>query len=172
MSRMLNLTPNVSRPLSLGLAMTLALSVGMLSGCFREGGPGWAADRYTYVSRTWSPQTITVVDTRTGEEIWSIDVPVGQQLVLDFERGKDQSEYMPDDMLWRVMNAGKLFGDLTSKMPAPPSHARRVDVSLRPTPETIDTIIAAEATYQSEEVFVPVEVHKPTEGIQDDDGWD
>ncbi len=144
-----------ARLTALGAACAIVLSGGLLTGCFKEGGTGFSNDRFVYVSRTWSPKTVTVIDTRTGEQVWTLDVPVGRQLVVDFEAGKNPGEYMPDTMHWRVMQAGKKSGDLTSTIPAPPSHARRVELSLRPAPETVDTILSSGDEPESEDIFVP-----------------
>ena len=60
---------------SITLLGILAASFALL-GCRSEGGIGYSADSYTYVSRTWEPKTISVIDTRTGETIWTLELPV------------------------------------------------------------------------------------------------
>ena len=117
----------------LGLAASTTLP-----GCYTPGGPHWSADRATYESTTWSPKTVYVIDTRTGQTIWSIDVPVGRQVAVGFETGNGPNEYMPDTMVWEVMDYDKVFGVLSNRRAAPPRHARRIEFELRPAPEYIE----------------------------------
>ncbi|MEM8834972.1 MAG: hypothetical protein AAGD00_04035 [Planctomycetota bacterium] len=118
-----------------------ALAVGVtlpLSGCFTntQSGLTGSRDKHTYVSTTWRPWTVTLVDTRTGEPLWSVDVPVGQQLVVDFTEGSGPNEYKPDMMAWRLMEAGRLgFGGSKNRIPVPSQYARRIEPTLRPVPE-------------------------------------
>jgi hypothetical protein len=122
----------VQRALVCGLA-GLTLTAG--AGCFYEGGPRYSADRFTYVSRAWAPKTVTLQDTRTGETLWTVEVPVGQQLVVGFKEGSGPNEYKPDEMVWALMDAGRRGGQLENRVAAPPRDVRRLDVSLRPAPE-------------------------------------
>lgn len=119
--------------------LLLTLSLGALSlpmgGCHLEGGPRYSADRYTYVSRSWTPKTISLIDTRTGETTWSVDVPVGEQLVVGFSKGTGPNELRPDEIVWGLMPAGRRFGQRNNRQPCPPASARRLDMTLRPTPE-------------------------------------
>lgn len=123
-----------ARPLALAAALAGA---GLASGCYYEGGALVSNDRFTYASTTWQPKTITLVDTRTGEALWSVDVPVGRQLVIDFnsERRVDNTQWLPDEALWDIMPDTRRHGALKNKMRVPPATARRVDVTLRPVPE-------------------------------------
>lgn len=102
-----------------------------------EGGTGMSQDTFVYVSRPHEPKTITLIDTRSGEALWTMDVPVGSKLVIDFEA--DESEGVPerpDLMRWELMNDTDLLGRLDNAMPVPAATARRLDVTLRPGPET------------------------------------
>jgi hypothetical protein len=102
-----------------------------------EGGTGMSQDTFVYVSRPHEPKTVTLIDTRSGEAIWTYDVPVGSKLVIDFEA--DESEGIPerpDLMRWELMNDTELMGRLDNAIPVPAATARRLDVTLRPSPET------------------------------------
>src|ERR1700752_3229957 len=78
--------------------------------CYWEGGPGYSDDQFTYVSRAWQPWTITLKDTRTGQDFWSIDVPQDQQLVVHFITGEGTpGGFTPDRMEWGLMEAGTLY---------------------------------------------------------------
>jgi hypothetical protein len=136
----------------------LAASVGALvamaigtTGCHREGPwPGMSIDEYTYISRPWAPKTITVVDTRTNESVWSVDIPVGQELVVGFSTGTGPNEYTPDEIVWGLMPAGQKFGARHNRMPCPPSTARRVDMTLRAVPEPVWSDVPGSANYRPE----------------------
>ncbi len=120
----------VARPL-----MGAFLAAVVACGCHSPGGPLYSADKHTYVSSEWQPWTVSVVDTRTGEAFWSVDVPVGEQLVVQFSRGTGPNEYKPDELVWDVMPAGRWFGALRNRLPCPPSGVRRLEPELRATPE-------------------------------------
>jgi hypothetical protein len=122
----------------LALACAAAAAVGALAACYTPGGMRASVDRFTYESTTWQPKTVFVTDTRTGETIWSIDVPVGQQVVVGFETGNGPNEYNPDTMVWEVMPSDRMFGTLSNRRAAPPAYARRLEFELRPAPEYVD----------------------------------
>jgi hypothetical protein len=114
--------------------VVLPLAAG-LAGCQNEGGGYASLDRYVYVSRAWEPKTITLIDTRTGESLWSVDIPVGRELYLGFSKGTGPNEYKPDEVIWEMRENGKRFGSSDNRMPCPPRDARRVDMTLRSKPE-------------------------------------
>lgn len=117
------------------LLAAAALSTLAASGCYREGGNLWSNDTHVYVSTSWQPKTISLVDTRTEEIVWSIDVPVGQQLVVSFEKGDGKGDVTPDAMEYGVMDAGELSGGLTDAVDVPGRGDRRLDMTLRAAPE-------------------------------------
>lgn len=106
-----------------------------LSGCHTPGGPGYSADQFTYVSTEWQPYTISLIDTTTGETVWTVDVPVGKQLFMSFRKGSGPNSYRPDMMSWQIELAGRLIGTPRNQIPVPGPATRRVDVALRPVPE-------------------------------------
>jgi hypothetical protein len=125
----------------------LAALWGGATGCYFEGGPMASADRFTYVSSSWQPKTISLIDTRTGETIWSVDVPVGKKLVIDFnpppkdETGADPAR--PDVMVWDLMAPDQYFGQLKNKVRVPGPATRRVEMTLRPAPELPEEMATA-----------------------------
>lgn len=130
-----------SRLAARGVASLLSGGVALASGCsvipkFEEGGALASFDAYTYVSRPYQPQTVSLIDTRTEEVLWSVDVPVGKQLSLEFLDGRgNESGPMPDLMKWDILETGTGRSGLANGLPVPPPESRRVDVSLRATPE-------------------------------------
>lgn len=114
----------------------LVLLAFVLTGCAsKPGGSGWSIDRFVYQSHEWQPWTVTLVDTRTGESLWSVDVPVGRQLVVGFRKGVGPNPYKPDMMYWGITEYGRGVARRDNQIPVPPAHARRLDPTLRPTPE-------------------------------------
>lgn len=152
-----------TRPAALASALVVALASSGLGGCNWESGTGFSLDRYIYRSTSWRPQTITVVDTRTGERIWSLDVPVGQQAVVGFHKNtyKDKNPIMPDELYWGLMPADDMIKGQESRMPCPPPDARRVDVTLRPTPEMPGAVLSNQGPVGAEETL-EVEGQKPS----------
>ncbi len=135
------------------IVATTAVATGALStlsGCLREKRflpeSNWylgSRDIATYASTSWLPQTVNVIDTRTGETIWSIDVPVGQQVVVDFNAGGGDNEYYPDTMRWALFEAGTGNGRLRNSIAVPPVDARLIEPTLRPAPEWPGSVITS-----------------------------
>ena len=112
----------------------LGLLVLNAPGCYSRG-DGWAhtGGPQVYYSTELMPTTVSLVDTRTQETIWSIDIPPLKQLVMKFQEGKgDDPVYTPDLLEWDVLEMGKLTGKLRNSITVPPPSARMVDMSIRP----------------------------------------
>lgn len=115
---------------------SLAVMVSTLAGCWTEGGLGYSDDQFTYVSRPYQPWNVSLKDTRTGQEIWSVEVPVGKQLVIQFRPDKDKANtFTPDVMEWAIMDEGITSETLGNSLPVPPANSRILEPVLRPTPE-------------------------------------
>lgn len=113
----------------LGTCVALA-SVAWMSGCLFA-----SNDRYPYVSRTWSPKTVTLVDSRTGQELWRYELPVDTKLKINFVGGDKDNLEFPDEMRWEVRSTtGGSFKD-EGRLPSPPAGVRRVDWFERKPPE-------------------------------------
>ncbi len=131
-------TTRTYRRLFTASLLTLALaSLAPLGGCWAPGGRGISDDSYTYWSTTNMPQTVTITDLRTGQAIFSIDIPVGKQFVCKFYTDDgDENDVYPDLMKWDVWPLASFdFGLPEQRLQVPPSHARRIDTTLRTTPE-------------------------------------
>lgn len=113
----------------------------LLSGChslntMKPGGRGASLDQFTYVSDEWSPKTVRLVDTRSQEEIWSMDVPAGQKLIVRFYAHKTKDNVdNPDVMRWDMIPATQLATLLDNSMPVPDRWSRRLEMELRKGPE-------------------------------------
>lgn len=115
----------------------LAAGVGCASlATQKPGGRMASLDQHTYVSDTYSPKTVRLVDTRTLEEIWSVDVPVDYKLVVKFySKASEDNHDNPDIMRWEVFPADDWGTLLDNQMPVPAKHARRLEWEVRSGPE-------------------------------------
>lgn len=117
----------------IGMAALAAL---VLGGCYTEGGLMYSRDAYAYVSTSWQPKTITLKDTRTGQDFWSVDVPVSKKLVITFsEDDGTEDSYTPDRMRWAICDQDDDNPRLGNELAVPGKGSRRLDMTLRPTPE-------------------------------------
>ena len=92
----------------------------------------------TYFSTEMIPKTVRVVDLRTNEVVFTMDIPTGKQLSIKFvEGGGSDPVYAPDTMLYQVFDLGTQTGKLRNAMNVPTASSRRVDVTLRTGPEYI-----------------------------------
>jgi hypothetical protein len=110
----------------------------ILAGCYSPS--GGLVKRFgvanTYYSTESRPATVTIVDTRTEEPFFTIEIPVGKQLTLDFKEGEgDDPALTPDLMVYQVFDLGTSIGKLRNSLTVPNSYSRRIDVDYRQTPE-------------------------------------
>ncbi len=55
---------------------------------------GCSQDRHVFRSTAIQPKSVSLVSVQSGQTLWTKDIPVGQQLLLDFSRnGKGGEEY-------------------------------------------------------------------------------
>ena len=74
-------------PFASALIATVCLAAVLLA-------TGCSQDRHVYRSTALAPKAVSIVSIETGNTLWTKDVPVGQQLMLDFDRnGKGGEEY-------------------------------------------------------------------------------
>jgi len=79
---------------------------------------GCSQDRHVYRSTRLSPKSISIVSLETGKTLWTKDVPVSHQLLIDFSRdGKGGEEWgsanVPaDEMDWELwtLNSTARYG--------------------------------------------------------------
>jgi len=108
------------------------LVVGTLSGCMhRQGGTMFSGPKsaITYYSTESLQKSVTVVDTRTEQPVFSMDIPVGKQLTIQFMADKgDDPVNTPDMMYYQVWDLGTTVGQLRNSMTVPNAASRRIDV--------------------------------------------
>jgi len=120
------------------LVLAASLSTLVLVGCYTTSGGYYPRSNstFTYISTTSTPVTITVMDVRSNEAFFRMEIPVGKQLTFHFvSGGGDEPVYRPDHMQWELFDAGTSIGSLTNRLSCPPANARRIDVAYRPSPE-------------------------------------
>ncbi len=122
----------------------------LTSGCstYSPGGSGFSDDAFTFQSTEQVPQSVTLVDTRTGQTLWTYEVPVGRQVTVRFERDINPDNTLtPDEMYWEEMEIGTHHGYLDNSMLVPSKSGRRLDVAVRPAPEMPATATAPNAAH-------------------------
>ncbi len=94
------------------LARSLILSVAaalITAGCYSPSGGlvKRIGAANTYYSTESMPATVTIVDTRTEEPFFTIEIPVGKQLTMNFKEGKgDDPALTPDLMVYQIFPLG------------------------------------------------------------------
>ncbi len=114
-----------------------------IAGCHMpEGGiMPYTGGSSTYYSTEYRPTTVSLVDTRTEEVIFSMEIPVGKQLALEFMQGEGPDEVaLPDVMRYQVADIGRTSGKLSDALPVPNAVTRRIDVDYRRTPEAMPAL--------------------------------
>lgn len=109
-------------------------------GCYSPAGGAFPTSGrgFVYISTPTRPVTIAVVDTRTNEPFFAMDIPPGKQLTFKFIEGTgSDARADPTKMLWEVWDAGTEFGSLSNQLICPPASCRRIDVTYRPAPEDV-----------------------------------
>lgn len=124
------------RPL-FSIALHILATIALL-GCYAPDGGSYPSSNgtFTYFSTTTSPKTIAIVDARSEEAFFTMELPVGKQLTFKFLTGGGNDAIVtPDRMQWELFDIGTGTGRLTNQMTVPPAMARRIQVALRPVPE-------------------------------------
>jgi len=107
-------TPTRSR-FSTALLATFCLSVVLIvTGC--------SQDRHVYRSTALAPKSVSLISIETGNTLWTKNVPIGEQLLLDFSRnGKGGEEYSSpntpaDEVIWETWTLDSIAKYGGSKM--------------------------------------------------------
>ena len=96
-------------------------------------GPESAA---TYQSTAEVPKTVILLATRSGEQLFVMEIPVGKKLVIDFLKDSGDNEVLtPDLMMWEVFPSDVSYGPLSNSMTVPNGWSRRLDVTFRESSE-------------------------------------
>ena len=117
---------------------SLAAVTLLLAGCYSPSGGIYprSGGGYTYVSSEMKPVTITVIDTRSEQPFFKLDIPPGKQLTMNFLEGQgDDPVERPDRMVYAIWDAGTQTGRLTNQLTCPPTGCRRIDYTIRTSPE-------------------------------------
>lgn len=128
-------SPSRTRVLAASLAVAALAATAAMQGCYRPGGTKYSGGPETHWSTATAPRTITLYDTRTGEAIWTVDIPVGQQLVLGWSKGTGPNEFYTDELVWGMMEIGRRGGKRDNRLPVPPNDSRRLEWVIRDAPE-------------------------------------
>lgn len=118
------------------LALAAIGCVALFTGCHATNNGGGALSYtggpQTIASTEYMQKSVRMVDMRSGEVFFSIDIPPGKQLTYDFDRDEgDDAVYTPDIMRYEVKNIGDKSGKLGSAMTVPNAASRRVEVFVK-----------------------------------------
>ena len=106
-----------------------------LSACQTPDGGGMFASTKgpsTIISTETMQTSVSMVDLRSGEVFFAMDVPPGKQLTWQFHKDEgDNTVYTPDLMRFEVREIGKKSGKLHNAMTVPGATSRRVDVDAK-----------------------------------------
>jgi hypothetical protein len=103
----------------------LATLAAVLGGCDTH-------EKYSYASTPSVPQTVTLKNTTTGEQLWSYDIPPGQELKLWFTNPAGRAnEQGFDEMVWTAGPASEGIPVHQNRMRVPPPMSRRIEGSVR-----------------------------------------
>lgn len=124
-------------------------SVAVVAGSLSLGGCGLpfvddrGDDNFRYDSTPFLPATVTLVDTRTEEEVWTFDVPVGNCVILHFSgNGSADDPYGDAEMEWVVKGTARYDGEARGSLQVPTRGARRIDVTYR---DSVERAFAGQA---------------------------
>src|SRR6185436_17807064 len=109
---------NLLRNLAIFGGFSLSLLPAACWSGYSPGGYSSSGNPETYESVAHMQQTVSLVDTTKNETIWTMEVPVGQQLVVQFaENYSKENPSRPALMKWRLMERGG-SGSLDNSTPA------------------------------------------------------
>ncbi len=103
-------------------------------------GVGCSEDRHLFYSSVERPTNIALVDPLSDTPVWIKQVPVGQTLELDFDRG-DENELQqvqnkpPTHLTWKLYGHSLKDDPLDEETLALPGTPLIIKVSYRPGPE-------------------------------------
>ena len=118
----------LSRGLIMAAGLTVAVAVG---GCYSPGGAllPFSGQAIVYVSTEMKQPSVELIDLRSDDVIFRMDVPPGKQLVIYFVPGDgDDPALRPDLMQYDLQDAGTSTGRLQNSITVPAATARRIDV--------------------------------------------
>lgn len=117
--------------------LLIALCLLLVTGCTKTQWPfGESKNRHAFASTHATPITVLVVDTYTGEELVNVDVPIGNELIVDFD--PDNFTYHqgpappPSKVSWQIVHPNDWItpGFLDNQLPLP-GNPVRVEVKIR-----------------------------------------
>ena len=128
------MTARIPRSLAIHvLAASSALGCLVLNGCYAPDGAmmNYTGQAMTYESNEWQQKTITLVDVRTETPVFSMTVPPGKWLIIQFDKdGGHDPHFAPDLMRYDVKPMGSRTGRLSNSMSVPDAGSRRIDVDV------------------------------------------
>ncbi len=143
--------------------LLIALALLLTTGCTKTQWPyGGSKNRHAFLSTHATPITVLVVDTYTGDELLNVDIPIGRELIIDFD--PDNFTYHqapappPSSVSWQVVHPNDWFapGGLENKMQLP-GNPVRIEVKIRELTDTVDDVPKAPPV----QIVLPEEAPQP-----------
>lgn len=158
-------TPILSRTLTLLTAALALLALLTMTGCIKSlvsstpGGNMRSTDSFTYISTPFEPLTVTLYDHRDNEPLWTVDVPIGQKVTIQFHtnRAKNGTTRRPDIMKWAIYDQTKRRATLENTMAVPGPDSRLLKVAVRDGIEYPDEKLPPVQFEDPSREWVPVE---------------
>lgn len=114
-------------------ALVLACSLAGVGGCEYQ-------EHYKFESTPLEPKTVMVIDSATGETVWTCDVPVGERLDIQFKNRPERARELGyDEMTYGLAGADERSAGRRSSVKVPPPPTRRITWVPRPAPEAYPT---------------------------------
>jgi rhodanese-related sulfurtransferase len=159
-------------PLATGaiLGITGLALLAPTTGCYRPQGGlmPYTGAASTYISYETQQKSVQIIDVRSGDVVFSMDIPAGKQLTMDFvEDEGDDPVLSPDLLRYEIFDAGKKTGKLHNVMSVPPAHSRRIEVQVRTGIEY--TKPASDRELRTDEVMDRPEWWTPAGGALEED---
>ena len=158
---------NAHRSTLVMTAMLLAalLMTTIMTGCFKQlvsntpGGNMQSNDAFTYISTPFEPLTVTLYDQRDNEPLWTVDVPIGKKVTIQFHsnKSKEGTTRRPDIMQWEIYDQTKRRASLSNTMAVPGSESRMLKVAIRDTIEYPEEEIPEMQYDDPSKEWIPVE---------------
>lgn len=137
-----------------------------------------SADQHTFASSQLRPTNVAVVDTLTGRTIWRMEVPIGHELVIDFDRqglereGTRISKLPPNELTWHLYEIYKPYDDADHRVG---EAVAEQTVTLSDNPLRLQvtyrngSAISGEGLYSIERREQPTDLQPPSEDAADND---
>ncbi len=135
-SKMIHPVCVLGKACRLQVVAMLFASLVWATGCvpyYQPGSQGFDNSVHIYSSTEHVPTTLMLVDARNNEALWTMEIPPGKWLAVQFVEGTGNPDDFdrPDTLKYQIYDAGKRFGVLRSSITVPDDRNRRLELMVR-----------------------------------------